>query len=145
MDRKQIKCVAVIQCAVAHERCTGSFCAQSFANRTHYFAGYGEAAIYYIPFGCGGCPGRRVSRLAAQLSKTMQKAGVAKDEIAVHLASCVVTDNGHYPPCPHLADMKKMLARKGLHVVEGSHVSPSAERKRAAGLYAARPAVEEDA
>ena len=142
MDRQKIKCVAVIQCDVARERCSGAHCAISFVGRNGYFAGYGPEAVYYVPFQCGGCPGRRVSRLGHNLRKAMKSQGLEPDQIAVHLASCLVTDNGHYPPCPHLADIRLMLSRKGLRVVEGTRISDSADRQRQAGHYKPRPPLE---
>lgn len=137
---KAVKCVAVIQCEFAHERCTGADCARAFVNRRESFSAYGPEVLYYVPFPCGGCPGRRVGRLAHQLKSVMtKKAGLEPEEIAVHLSSCVVCDNAHYPPCPHAEDMKLMLRRKGMRVVEGTHFSDKAERRRAEGTYRPRP------
>jgi predicted metal-binding protein len=142
MDKSKAKCVAVIQCSVAHERCPGARCAGKFVERKDYFAGYGSDAKYYVSFGCGGCPGRRVGRLLGALKKQMKKShNVEADEIVVHLATCVIGDNGHYTPCPFVKDIKTMVSRKGLHYVEGSLYSTgdSALRKREAGLYAPLP------
>lgn len=133
--KKPVRCVAVVQCHVSHERCCGVHCAASFAKREHRFSGYGAEAIFYVPFSCGGCPGRRVPRLATNLMKMMKGQGVGTDEIVVHLASCMVTDNFHYPPCPHLKDIEKMLKRRGLAVVKGSYVSKQAEARRQSGEY----------
>ena len=163
MDKSKAKCVAVIQCSVAHERCAGVACAGSFAQRKGYFAGYAPAALpigvpasgaadgvasstpgeaYYVPFGCGGCPGRRVGRLLANVKRQIKRLhGVEPDEIIVHLATCIVGDNGHYTPCPFVKDIKTMIARKGLHFVEGSLHSrdPGAMKKQEAGVYAPLP------
>jgi len=150
MEKSQAKCVAVIQCSVAHERCPGAKCAGAFAQRKDYFAGYapagdgggGSGAAYYVPFGCGGCPGRRVGRLLSVLKKNMKKLlGVEANQIVVHLATCVIGDNGHYTPCPFAKDIKMIIARKGLHFVEGSLYSrgPGATKKREAGVYAPLP------
>jgi predicted metal-binding protein len=134
--KPEVKCVAVVQCAVAQERCAGVHCALAFHRREHHFAGYGPDIIY-MSMSCGGCPGRRVSRLAANLKNMLGKgAGIEPSEIVVHLAACVVTDNGHYPPCPHLDYIKTILARKGLRVVEGTYVSATAEKRRQSGHYA---------
>ena len=145
--KPEVKCVAVVQCAVAQERCAGVHCALAFHRREHHFAGYGPPAgrspsagegpdIIYMPMSCGGCPGRRVSRLAANLKNMLGKgAGIEPAEIVVHLAACVVTDNGHYPPCPHLDYIKTILTRKGLRVVEGTYVSATAEKRRQSGSY----------
>ena len=141
MDKSQFRCVAVIQCAVSHERCPGGACAASFFARKHYFAGYGPETMY-LAFQCGGCPGRRVSRLLETLRKQMKKqCGLEPDQIAIHLATCVVSDSAHYPPCPHVKDIRTMVARKGFHLVEGSFLSGSASaaKKREAGVYAPLP------
>jgi predicted metal-binding protein len=130
-----VKCVAVIQCHIAHERCPGARCAVVFAERKDRFAPYAKDAVYYVPFSCGGCPGRRVSRLVTQLRKVMQKAGVEPGEIVFHLASCMSSDNAHYPPCPHLAYIEKILARKKARVVRGSRISSAAEKRREEGVY----------
>lgn len=136
MSDAKTRCVAVIQCEVAHERCTGVNCARTFADRTEKFSDYGPEAVYYVPFPCGGCPGRRVGRLAAQLKRHMGKrSDVKPEEIVVHLSSCIISDNGHYPPCPHIDDMKLVLERKGLRVVMGTHFAKGATRKRGEGIY----------
>ena len=132
---KPIRCVAVVQCHVTHERCTGVSCATSFARREHLFAQYGKEAEFYVPFTCGGCPGRRVSRLVGQLARKLKQKGVERDEIAVHLSTCVVFDSGHYPKCPHVGYMKKILARKGFKVVEGTYISNKASERRREGSY----------
>ena len=132
---KPVKCVAVVQCHVTHERCTGVSCATAFALREHHFAPYGKDTVFYVPFSCGGCPGRRVSRLAGQLIRKLKQKGVEKDEIAVHLSTCVVFDSGHYPKCPNVDYMKKILGRKGLKVVEGSYLSDKASQRRRTGFY----------
>ena len=143
MSEVKAKCVAVIQCAVTHERCTGADCARTFVLRRDAWAEHGPEAVYYVPFTCGGCPGRRVSRLASHLKRVMtKKAGLKPEEIAVHLSSCMVNDNAHYPPCPHLDDIRLMLGRQGLRVIEGTHISQKAEGRRQQGLYRKRPGQE---
>ena len=62
-------------------------------------------------------------------------ADVKPEEIVVHLSSCIISDNGHYPPCPHIDDMTLVLERKGLRVVMGTHFSKGATQKRAEGIY----------
>ncbi len=134
-DKSGVKCVAVVQCAVAKERCSGTHCALAFHRREHHFSGYG-ADVLYLPFSCGGCPGRRVSRLAANLKSRLSKeVGIEPDKIVVHLSACVVNESGHYPPCPHLDDIKTILTRKGLKVVEGTYVSATSEKRRQEGYY----------
>lgn len=135
-QKSKVKCVAVVQCAVARERCAGVHCALSFHRREHFFTGYGPEVLY-LPISCGGCPGRRVSRLAANLKRLLgRSANIEPDQIAVHLSACVVNESSHYPPCPHLDYIKAILARKGLNVVEGTYVSATSDKRRREGYYA---------
>jgi predicted metal-binding protein len=78
-----------------------------------------------------------VQRKLGDLTRTIQKReGVEKNEIVVHLASCITHHNFHGPPCPHLDYLKTMIAEKaGLEIVEGTHISKLAERRRAQGVY----------
>lgn len=139
MGEAKTKCVAVIQCQDTHRRCTGAKCAVHFKKRVGLFVEYGDDVEYFVPFPCGGCPGRSVWRLAGQLDKVMSRQGIGKDETAVHLASCVALDNAHSSPCPHVDDMRTMLLRRGYRrIVEGTCLSKVAERKRADGVYARR-------
>ncbi len=137
MEEKPVKLIAIIQCDFAKERCSGFACINSFTNRVDGFTAYeGKDGIMAVPFNCGGCPGRRISRTTANLiRRAKKKAGIEKDEIVVHLASCMVTDNGHYPPCPHLDYIEKILKRKGLKVRKGSYRSKTAQKRRDDGLY----------
>lgn len=135
-DTKAVKLVGVIQCDFAKERCSGFGCVNSFTERIDAFTRYPEEGIMLVPFNCGGCPGRRISRVASNLIKrAKKKADIEKDEIVIHLASCIVTDNGHYPPCPHVDYIEKILKRKGLRVKKGSYRSKTATKRREEGRY----------
>ncbi len=132
----RVRLIGIIQCDFAKERCSGFACINSFTNRIDAFEDYAEDGIMAVPFNCGGCPGRRISRTAAHLAKrAKRKAGIEKDEIVIHLASCMATDNGHYPPCPHLGYIEKILARKGFRVRKGSYRSKTAQKRREDGVY----------
>ncbi|MDO8426981.1 MAG: CGGC domain-containing protein [Deltaproteobacteria bacterium] len=137
MDKKPVRLIGIIQCDFAKERCSGFGCVNSFTNRIDGFTAYeGDAGVMAVPFNCGGCPGRRIARTAAHLIKrAKKKADIEKDEIVIHLSSCMVTDNGHYPPCPHLDYIEKILKRKGLKVRKGSYKSKTAQKRRDEGLY----------
>lgn len=136
MEDRKVRLIGVIQCDFARERCSGFGCMNSFTQRIDAFAGYTGSGIMAVPFNCGGCPGRRISRVASNLIKrAKKKAGIEKEEIVIHLASCIVTDNGHYPPCPHMDYIEKILKRKGLEVKKGSYRSKTAQKRRDEGLY----------
>lgn len=136
MENK-VKLIGIIQCDFAKERCSGLSCINSFTKRIDAFSKYPkDAEIMAVPFNCGGCPGRRIPRVVENLVKrAKKKAEIEKNEIVIHLASCMVTDNGHYPPCPHLDYIGKILKRKGMKVKKGSYKSKTATSRREAGLY----------
>ena len=134
-NRNDVRCVVVVQCHIAHERCSGAQCATAFANREHRFADYGPETRYYIPFTCGGCSGRRTSRLLRNVRRVMKREGVEPEQIVVHLSACVVNENSHYPPCPHLDYLKRIITRQGFRIVEGTYVSETARKRREAGGY----------
>jgi predicted metal-binding protein len=137
-DKVVTKLIGIVQCDVAKERCSGLACINSFDKRIDAFEGYEASGIMAVPFNCGGAPGRRIGRSAAHLARRAEhKAGIKKEEIVIHLASCVATDNGHYPPCPHLDYIVTMLKRKGFRIKMGSYKSNTAERRRGEGRYEA--------
>ncbi|MFZ5966712.1 MAG: CGGC domain-containing protein [Bacillota bacterium] len=129
------KYVVIIQCDIAHNRCSSFACTNAFYNREGKFEGYGEGT-QYISFTCGGCCGKSVAAKLEHLEqKLKKKANIAKGEVVVHLSSCITTDNHHYDRCPHIDYIKGILEKKGWFVVEGSYISKGAEKGRAAGIY----------
>lgn len=133
--KKDKKYVLIIQCDIAHNRCSGFACTNAFYSRESFFAEYGENTKY-ISFTCGGCCGKSVAaKLEHFAKKSLKKAELKKDEVVVHLSSCMVTDNHHYDRCPHVDFIKDIVAKKGYSVVEGSYLSLGAERGREKGKY----------
>lgn len=137
MTDSKTRLVGIIQCDFAKDRCSGFGCVNSFTQRGDAFEVYPEdPGVMVVPFNCGGCPGRQISRTAANLvERAEKKAGIAKEEITIHLSTCMVTDNGHYPPCPHLDYIEEILRRKGLRTRRGSYKSKTAEKRRGDGRY----------
>ena len=138
-NNKSVKLVGIIQCDFAKERCSGFACVNSFHERIDAFTKYQkDANIMVVPFNCGGCPGRRIGRVTENLIKrARKKANIEKNEIVIHLSSCMVTDSAHYPPCPHLDYIEKILSRKGVKVRKGSYKSKTAQKRRDEGIYEA--------
>jgi predicted metal-binding protein len=130
------KYVVIIQCDIAHRRCSGFACTDAFYNKDGVFEDYGDATRY-ISFTCGGCCGKGVASKLEHLSKKLRKKNnIGKDEVVVHLSSCMVTDNYHYDRCPHADYIKSIVIKKGYkNVVQGSYISGSATRKREEGIY----------
>ena len=95
------KYVVIIQCDIAHRRCSGFACTNAFYNKDGAFEDYSEDTRY-ISFTCGGCCGKNIASKLEHLSKKLaKKSNITKDEVVVHLSSCMVTDNHHYDRCPH--------------------------------------------
>jgi len=105
--------VAVVRCERVSEACPGSACLLALQGRKVRFKDYGDDMKLVAVFTCGGCPGRRISRLLNNLIKTV------KVDV-VHLSSCMVKED-YQPPCPHKEAIIKMIQSKGLKIVEGTH------------------------
>jgi len=110
-DEKTIK-IAVVRCDIVSETCPGVACFRAFNKRKVHFSQYGRDAEIVGFFTCGGCPGRRVFRLVDSLMKH----GVD----VIHLSSCMLMEMG-YPKCPHIDEIKQMILKKGVKIVEGTH------------------------
>lgn len=130
------KYVVIIQCDIAHRRCSGFACTNAFYNKDEVFNTYDDATRY-ISFTCGGCCGKGISSKLEHLSKKLKiKNNISKDEVALHLSSCMTTDNYHYDRCPHIDYIKDIVLKKGYkNVIEGSFISKNAENKRNEGNY----------
>ena len=130
------KYVVIIQCDIAHGRCSGFACTNAFYNRDEVFEDYNEATRY-ISFTCGGCCGKGIAAKLEHFSKKLYtKNKINKDEVVVHLSSCMVHDNYHYDRCPHADDIKSIVLKKGYkNIIEGSYISGNAKKKREEGQY----------
>lgn len=136
MDKKTIKYVAVIQCEKTRRRCSGFACSEAFFDRKCAFNEY-EPDTKYVTMSCGGCCGTAVAGQLEHFGKKLRTvAKIKKSEVAVHLSSCMVTDNRHHDRCPHVDYIKTIAAKNGFeNVIEGSYQSNNTSKKRATGEY----------
>lgn len=128
------KLVVVIQCDIVCRKCSGYPCANAFYNREGKFTEYPDGTRY-MSFTCGGCCGMGVAGKLEDLLRKLKRYQQDKNDVTVHLASCIVSDNYHNPPCPHKAYIKEIIERKGFPVVLGSYISKAASKKRELGIY----------
>ena len=129
------KFVVIIQCELVHKKCSGFACTDSFYNRDEMFKSYKENTRY-ISFTCGGCCGKLVSGKLSHFSKKiLKKTDYKKDEVIVHLASCMTSDNYHSDRCPHIDYIKDIIVKRGYDFLEGPYISKNAEIKREKGIY----------
>ena len=133
MENKKV--VVIIQCELVHKKCSGFACTDSFYNRDEMFKSYKENTKY-ISFTCGGCCGKLVSGKLSHFSKKiLKKTDYKKDEVIVHLASCMTSDNYHSDRCPHIDYIKDIIVKRGYDFLEGTYISKNAEIKREKGIY----------
>lgn len=129
------KFVVIIQCELVHKKCSGFACTDSFYNRDEMFKSYKENTRY-ISFTCGGCCGKLVSGKLSHFSKKiLKKTDYKKDEVIVHLASCMTSDNYHSDRCPHIDYIKDIIVKRGYDFLERTYISKNAEIKREKGIY----------
>jgi predicted metal-binding protein len=130
------KYIVIIQCDISLRRCSGFACTNAFYNKDEVFKIYDDSTKY-ISFSCGGCCGKGVASKLEHFSKKLKsKCDINKDEVTVHLSSCMVSDNYHSDRCPHVDYIKNIVSKKGYkNIVEGSYISNNAKRKREEGIY----------
>lgn len=129
--------IAVVQCHLVKQRCSGYFCEKSFQERTGGFSGYSADKNYRVLYmTCGGCCGRPLQRkLSNLIHKIKATESIEKEQIVVQLSSCITKDSYHGPPCPHLDYLKKLIDKLGLDVLQDTSISKKAEQRRKAGVY----------
>lgn len=128
------KLVVIIQCEQVQKRCSGYNCTHAFYTRDGKFADYPDETRY-MSFTCGGCCGAGLTVKLENLKKRLRRFQEDGQEIIIHLSSCMVSDNYHKPPCPHLEYIMSLLEKKGFTVVKGTYISKTASKKREAGIY----------
>ncbi|MBA2853610.1 putative metal-binding protein [Methanococcus maripaludis] len=111
-------------------------CTNAFYEKTDVFKNYAKDTKY-ISFTCGGCSGKLVSSKLANFSNWLKKyEDIEKDEVKIHLSSCMSTDNSHYDRCPNIDYIKQIINKKGYkNIVEGSIFSKKSEKLREEGIY----------
>jgi predicted metal-binding protein len=129
--------IAIVQCHLVKQRCSGYFCEKSFHERTGGFALYcpdkGYRTIYLT---CGGCCGLPLHRKLSHLTRKLKaREGIEKDRIVVQLSSCITNDSYHGPACPHLEYIKELIAKLDLDICETTSISKKAAERREAGTY----------
>ena len=128
--------IAVVQCHIVKQRCSGYFCEQAFHNREGEFTRYpADIPFRTIYMTCGGCCGKAMHRKLGHLIRRLKRDGIEKDRIVVHLSSCIAKDNYHSPVFPHLDYLHLLIERLGLDVVEGTRISDLSQKRRDNGTY----------
>ena len=129
--------IAIVQCHLVKQRCSGYLCEKAFHERTGGFSCFpGERTYRTLYLTCGGCCGRALHRkLGNLIQKLKTKEGIDKDAIIVQLSSCITKDSYHGPPCPHLDYLRTLVAKLGLDIRENTAISQKAEKRRQAGEY----------
>ena len=135
------KYIVVVQCHIVKEHCSGYLCEYAFSERSGAFSIYNkDDSLRFISLTCGGCCGRAIHRKLSNLLKQIkEKENIDKDQIQVHLSSCISFDSYHGGECPHKDYLKTLICDKlGLDCIEGSRISDLTEKRRKEGLYKKR-------
>ncbi|MBL7186638.1 MAG: CGGC domain-containing protein [Phycisphaerae bacterium] len=137
VDLKDKDYVAIVQCHIVKERCSGYNCEKAFNERTGGFSAYPKDKAYrMLNLTCGGCCGRALQRKLSNLIRRIKKQEqIGKDRIVVKLASCLTKDNFHSSPCPHLDYLKSLITKLGLDMCEDTYIYEKSEKRRKEGLY----------
>jgi len=136
-DLQEKEYIAVVQCDIVMERCSGYFCEKALRERSGGFAGYPAEKTYrYLMLTCGGCCGRALQRKLANLCTQLEKQeGITRDRIVVQLSSCITKESHHGPTCPHLDYLKTLIGRLDLDLMEDTRISDKSEALREVGIY----------
>lgn len=126
--------VVVIQCDIVCKRCSGYACMNTFVNREGTFQEYPPDTRFLL-MTCGGCCGAGVAAKLEHLSNKIRKYKDDKKTVTVHLASCIVSDCYHRPPCPFRNYIAQIVERKGYPLVKGTFIYKNTEMKREKGIY----------
>lgn len=129
--------MAVVQCHIVKERCSGYLCERAFQERSGGFSDLpADKAVRFLNLTCGGCCGRALHRKLGNLVRMAhKKEGIDKGRILVQFSSCITKDNHHGPPCPHLDYLKQLVGKLGLDYAEDTVISATSERLRQQGVY----------
>lgn len=128
--------VVIIQCDLVQRRCSGFHCTKWFYEQQESAISY-NSNTRYMTFTCSGCCGMGVAAKLENLSnRLVKKSDIMKDEVAVHLSTCMVNDNHHSDRCPHVDNIKSIIEKHGFHTtVEGTYINKTAAAKREKGIY----------
>ena len=99
-----------------YRSCAGGKCFRAMQHKEGAFAVYQKDEVLEIAgyTSCGGCPGGNIEYSPEEMVKN----GVE----VIHLATGFVVG---YPPCPYIADFKKVIeAKYQIPVVIGTHPIP---------------------
>ena len=145
MDKKKIRFVIAIQCAHSRKRCSGFACSNAFFERNDAFTDYGDDTKF-LTMTCGGCDGTPVAAYLEHFGKKLKaKTDISKSEVAVHLSTCIVTENRHHDRCPHVEYIKDIIRRNGYeNIREGTFECVSTSKLRERGHYKTYPEVSFD-
>ena len=84
---------------------------------------------------CGGCCGAGIDVKIENLEKRLLANEEKKEDVVIHLSTCICTENHHRLPCPFKNYLKKTIERRGFTVIQGTYISQKASLKRAEGIY----------
>ena len=113
-----MKKIAIFNCFLAGEKCTGSGCFKAFNQREAFFGRYGDEPVELTAFArCNGC-GHDWENDEG-LAKKIDRLKAIGTEV-VHFGACTVKKGKE---CPFITRLGEKLEGMGLTVVRGTHAA----------------------
>ena len=111
------KLVVIVQCELVTRRCSGYNCMKAFTRRSGKMEGYPEGTRY-MAINCGGCCGAGIDVKIENLEKRLLANEEKKEDVVIHLSTCICTENHHRLPCPFKNYLKKTIERRRFTVIQ---------------------------
>ena len=137
MDLSNKQYVAIVQCDIVMERCSGFLCEMALKERSGGFAAFPpEQPLRHLMLTCGGCCGRALQRKLIHLCHQLEKReGIGRDKLVVQLSTCITKSSFHGPACPHLDYLKTLVERLHLDLLEDTRIVGLSQERRDSGEY----------
>ena len=95
--------IAVVQCHIVKQRCSGYFCEQAFHNREGEFTRYpADKPFRTIYMTCGGCCGKAVHRKLGHLVRRLKRE-VSKRTVSLSISRPVSQRTTITAPCVRIS------------------------------------------
>lgn len=108
--------VGLIRCLQTEDMCPGTTCFKVMDKKVLAFEGIDEEVEIIGMNTCGGCPGKKAIRRAAEM--------VRRGADTIVLASCITRGNPVGMPCPHADQMKAAIEKEvgqEINIIDYTH------------------------
>ena len=108
--------IAMLNCLMANEVCTGAGCLRAFNTRTRHFAEYGDTPLELTALArCNGC-GKGIDKGFREKLERIVSEGTE----VCHLGVCTLHGEDR-KECPTITEAAAWLEERGVRIVRGTH------------------------